>query len=218
MGDLEDYDAAMLGAQTELAPSSSETEAVTAWALDDAEEWAPPRRLTPALVTAGAVAASLTLVAVAGVIAWQHLRVEETAVVAAESTMVPATMTSEAPPSRPPAPPPSPPPVTVTTVVVQAPPTQTQAPAANPGAISPQLMAVYDRQFIANMQPHMQAVGSVVEDADLMAYRAHQTCAKLQQGHTDGALAQQLMTEFGLVPSLANAFIRTAMMTYPNCP
>src|SRR5437762_2373981 len=95
--------------------------------------------------------------------------------------------------------------------------TETEAVTAwaldNPEGVSPQLMAVYDRQFVANMQPHMQAVGSSVEDADLMAFRAHQTCAKLQQGYTDGSLAQQLMTEFGLVPSLANAFVRTAMAT-----
>lgn len=196
----------------------AETQSVYAWGLADEPDEPESHRLTPGRITTAAVAASLTLLTIAGALAWQHLRVEEApAATTATTSMVPATMTTVSPVA---APPPAPPPVTITTVVVQAPPTtaQTQAPVANTGGISPQLMAVYDRQFVANMQPHMQAVGSSVEDADLMAFRAHQTCAKLQQGYTDGALTQQLMTEFGLVPSLANAFVRTAMATYPDCP
>lgn len=70
----------------------AETQSVYAWGLADEPDEPAPARFTPSLITAAAVAASLAVVTVAGVLAWRHLRVEETSVAATES-MVPATMT-----------------------------------------------------------------------------------------------------------------------------
>ena len=53
-----EYDAALPGEQTELAPSASETEAHTAWALDDGPEWEPPF-WSAARITAAAAAGPL---------------------------------------------------------------------------------------------------------------------------------------------------------------
>ncbi len=99
------------------------------------------------------------------------------------------------------------PPVTVTTVV------PTTAPPPKPLS-----MAKYDELFLASMRTHAKLEGAQITDPDVLVYRAHQTCAKLQSGYTDGALAQQLIEEFGLTATLANALVRTAMLTYPNCP
>lgn len=104
-----------------------------------------------------------------------------------------------------------PPPVTVTTVI-PAPSTQTLSTQAPPN------MAKYDQKYVASMQPFAAAEGSQITDPGLLIFRAHQTCAKLQSGYTDGALAQQLMTEFNLTATMAAAMVRNAMAIYPNCP
>lgn len=108
-----------------------------------------------------------------------------------------------------------PPPVTVTTVI-PAPSTQTlSTQAAKPPLVD---MAKYDQKYVASMQPFAAAEGSQITDPELLIFRAHQTCAKLQSGYTDGALAQQLMTEFDLTATMAAAMVRNAMAIYPNCP
>jgi hypothetical protein len=124
MGDEPD-DAAPTGlAPTELGAVIDETEAVTAWSLDDGEEWEPPR-LTPGRIVAIAVGASAVVIAAAGGVAVSHLRNSEPApaVVAAPT---PTTTTTTVPP-----PPPPPPPVTITSTV-QVPPEPAVAQTVEP--------------------------------------------------------------------------------------
>lgn len=194
----------------------AETQSVYAWGLADEPDEPEPHRLTPGRITTAAVAASLTLLAIAGALAWQHLRGEETsAATPATTSMVPATMTSEAPPSRPPLP--SPPPVTVTTVIVQAPPVQVppdeQVPPI-PGGLSPAAIVPYDRQFIANLQ----AKHWLITDTSELARDAHVICALLQQGLSRGRANATYAEASGRGMVDADQFTVTAMQTYPGCP
>lgn len=66
---VSDADDAPTGiAPTELGAAIDETEARTAWSLEDGDEWEPPRRLTPARITSIAVAASAIVIASAGAV------------------------------------------------------------------------------------------------------------------------------------------------------
>lgn len=76
MGGEADYDEALPGAQTELAPSASETEAHTAWALDDDPEWVSDSWWTPAKITGAAVVAAVVAVVVAAEVSYMHLKSE----------------------------------------------------------------------------------------------------------------------------------------------
>lgn len=210
-------------AATELAPSASETAAVTAWSLDDGEEWQPPRRWSPTLVTAAAVIASLALVAVASVIAWQHLRASNPDVAASniDASMVPAAVTpvttTTSPVAAPPKPPPAPPPVTVTTVV-QAPPTTLAEMSPEHPGISAQQMAAYDQRLLASLR----ARGWAVWDPGLTIARAHQVCALLYNGESVAQVRNRLVAEAandgGDVYATANGFMDSTMATYPDCP
>lgn len=120
MGEATDDDAQTREAPTELGATISETEAHTAWSLDDGEDWPPQRRLTPGRITLLAVAASVALVAVAVVVAFVYLRHRE------ERAPSVATLTSTTPTSTALAT--SPPPV-ATTQPPALPPTRSQPPA-----------------------------------------------------------------------------------------
>lgn len=76
MGEADD-DAPTEVEPTELGAAIGETEARTAWSLDDGEDWTPQQRLTPGRITVLAVAASVVLVAVASVVAFAYLRHRE---------------------------------------------------------------------------------------------------------------------------------------------
>ena len=118
-----DYDEALSGEQTQLAPSSLETEAHTAWALDDAVEWSEPF-WTAGRITAAVSTVAALLVAGAAVIGFIYLRDREDAQPVAQ-TPTSATISTIAPP-------PLPPPVTVTTVIVQQPPTTITTTTSSP--------------------------------------------------------------------------------------
>lgn len=64
--DTPDYDADLPGAETELAPSSAETTAHAAWALDDGPEWKPPFWTAGRITVVVASASAVLIVAVAG--------------------------------------------------------------------------------------------------------------------------------------------------------
>ncbi|HKP44688.1 hypothetical protein [Mycobacterium sp.] len=103
MGD-EGEDAAPTGvAPTELGSAIEETEAHTAWSLDDGEDW-PEQRLTPARITWMVVAGSVVVIAVASTVAWMvlHDRSEPAA------GPVPTSSVQPMPPSTPVAASPSP--------------------------------------------------------------------------------------------------------------
>jgi hypothetical protein len=195
-----------------------ETQSVYAWGLADEPDEPEPRRATPMLVTAGAVTASLALVGVAAVLAWQHLHVEEAPASAAESSIVPAAMTpvtTTAAPVAAPPPPPAPPAVTVTTVVVQTPAPPAQQPhVPTHSGVTPEAMAAYDREFIARMQNSNWRI----DDAGLMALRAHQVCEEFALGSSPTTVHQKLMNALGMSPTGASTFMSNATLTYPDCP
>lgn len=111
---------------TELAGvAEADTQSAYAWGEDSGEEWEPPRRVTPRLITTVAVAASLVAIAGAGVTAYvMRDRSSASPPVAAAPTTSSHVAVA------------APPPVTVTTVIVQAPPAPAapQTPAAPPMA------------------------------------------------------------------------------------
>jgi hypothetical protein len=126
---------------TELAAAELETQSVQAWGLADEDDdvYPPASRFTSGRITAAAVTASLAVVAVAGLVAWQHLRQDESVPTAATASMVPATVPVTPPATPIAAPPPAPPAVTVTTVIKEVPQTpgwlpHTAVPAPRPTA------------------------------------------------------------------------------------
>lgn len=116
MGEETDDDAPTGVASTELGSAINETQAQAAWSLDDGEDWPTPRRLTPEWITFLAVAASVTLVAVAAVVAFVYvhqgadqassLTTPTSTVLATSAPSVAATQPPAAAPTRsqPPAP------------------------------------------------------------------------------------------------------------------
>jgi hypothetical protein len=124
------------------------------------------------------------------------------------------TPTTNAPP--PPAPAPAPtsaptpaPPATT----VQASPSTVPAPPPDVG-ISPEMVAWYDRQFIANLTYN----GARITDPVALAHQAHRACAMLQKGATQGDVIQKIVAESGWNYFTATMFVSTAMSTYPSCP
>ncbi|SPX87627.1 DUF732 domain-containing protein [Mycobacteroides abscessus] len=192
-----------------LAETGVVETAPTAWSdtdeIDEPEPYDDPRRrnwlISGVVFVATAAIAGL---AAGGAYVFLHQDQPEAPAVSAPVQSSPTTqpkMTAA----------PLPPPVTVTTVV-PIPSVKAQQP------LPPARMAQYDQMYVARMQPFAAAEGSQITDPSLLVFRAHQTCAKLQSGFTDGALAQQLMEEFDLTANMAAAIVRNAMATYPNCP
>lgn len=213
-----DYDEALPGEQTELAPSSSETEAHTAWALDDAEEWVPPF-WTAGRITAAVSTVAGLLVAGAAVVGVLYLRDHETV----EPVALTPTSSVVAPPPLPP-----PPPVTVTTVVVQQPaqtvtkqappPQRPPAPVSSNGlpvapSVLPDLIPFNDEFLDA-----LRASGWVIWNPTLMTQRGHSTCSMLRDGESRTLISQKLM---GVEPQLAfqaaMQFTNIVSAVYPNC-
>ncbi|GAT16286.1 DUF4189 domain-containing protein [Mycolicibacterium thermoresistibile] len=115
-------------APTELAPSADATETNLAWSLADEE---PEPKWTPHRITAGALAASLTAIGAAGVVAAIQLHTPSAPKPESRSseTTTVTTLATPPPPIAPPPPAAEPevtkpaesPPSTVTTVIVQTP-------------------------------------------------------------------------------------------------
>lgn len=199
-------------APTELSSAIEGTEAITAWSLDDGEEWGSPRGLTPGRITALAVAGSLTALVVAGGLAAYHLSEEPDPTAPAPSTSqtaAPQMSPIRLPPPPPTSAPPPPPPVTVTSTV--AAPAPTTSP--RDGGFTPEDIAPYDRQFVANLR----ALNWVIVNEQVLARDAHRVCWRLEQGATPWAV-QQEMVDAGRPLSDAQMFVVTAMQTYPSCP
>jgi hypothetical protein len=124
----------------------------------------------------------------------------------------PTPTTNAAPPPAPaPAPAPAPSSVPPTTVTAQASPTA-QAPQPDVG-ISPEMVAWYDRQFIANLRYN----GASITDPVALALQAHRACAMLQKGATQEDVIQKIVAESGWNYFTATMFTSTAMSTYPGC-
>lgn len=189
---------------------STDTELSRAWsAMDDSgDELAP--RFTPGRITALAVTGSVTVTIAAGVLAAHHLRSTPAPLEAVESTTVVV-----APPE--PSAPPEPRASFVADVpdarTMNLPPPPPPPPAAAPG-LTPELLAAFDQQFIANLQ----ADHWTITDATLITQNGHKVCALLQQGATPQMIAQRLVEAASLDPTEAQSFVVTAMATYPDCP
>lgn len=214
-----DYDEALPGAQTELAPSSSDTEAHTAWSLDAGPEWKPPF-WTPGRITAVAVGvATVAALAAAGLVGY-HLRP------ATETEAAPATTITPPPtPTTTAAPKPVdhregwgvpvdvlPPP----TKTVAAPPkTVTVQAVAPPVYVPPPVdMTAFDGQFIRNML----AQGWQIWNPDQSADTARLACSMLHNGADFEYVASFLATKSQARMDEGRTFTSTAMRTYPNCP
>lgn len=68
MGESSDEAPPTEAGPTVIGAEIDETEARTAWSLDDEEDWLPPRRMTPGSITALAVAASVVVIVAAGLV------------------------------------------------------------------------------------------------------------------------------------------------------
>lgn len=216
--DAPDYDAALPGAETELAPSATETEAHTAWALDDGPEWKPPF-WTPAKITAGAVTVAVLAVVVVAGLAGYHLRTPDpvAAPVATPTSSASVTTTATTSPAAPstdqrkgwgiPAnkvPPPT------KTVTVQAAPRPLPQPVRDPVVD----MSAFDGQFIRNML----AQGWVIWNDEQSVSTAHLACSMLHNGAPFETVASHLATQSQAKIDEGRVFTATAMRTYPNCP
>lgn len=183
-----------------------------AWSEDDSSPDVESASSRPFWVTTAAVGASLSLVTVAGILGFRYASDEAPAPVAVSA---PATTTVQPVPVAAPPIPPPPPPVTVTTVVVQS---TVHVPAGQPPVqrrpLSPEMVAAYDRQFIANVQ----AGGGIVLNPAELTRDAHLTCAYLQQGKSVAELNQMYANASGRGLADAQAFNSLVMATYPDCP
>ncbi|MBX9919278.1 DUF732 domain-containing protein [Mycolicibacterium frederiksbergense] len=211
-----DYDAALPGAPTELAPSADETSAHTAWALDDGPEWRPPF-WTPGRITAAAVVTAVVATVVVAGLAGYHLRPapESTIAVATTTAVVqlPTTTASAVPTTteRPP-PPPPPPPAETVTITRETVTQQAVAPVAR--FPTPAEIAALDQQLLANLRRQ----GWAIFNAQTTAERAHQVCDALGDGNSPAWVMDQLLQGGEHAPGDAQTFVATVMATYPYCP
>lgn len=161
-----DYDDALPGAQTELAPSSSATEMHTAWALDDGPEWTP--FWTAGRITGLAVVGAVALIAGAVVVGVVKLRHDDEGLPAAPTSTVALIA------------PPVPPAVTVTTVVVQQPPptVPTTAKTVRP-AVATYWTASMDQALLYNLE----AKGWRITNPALIISKARGACTAIDEEH-----------------------------------
>lgn len=192
-------------ARSALAETGVVETTPTAWSDADVEEPGPydDARQRNWLITGVIFAVTAAVAGLAGLGAYVFLRQPKSPAVPVVTSTITAT------------------PITLPTTTVRiAPPPVTVAPtttyAPNPGELTP--MQKYDQQFIVKMDADARAEGSSITNVDVLIYRAHQTCTKLRAGYIDSDLAQQLIDEFQVSPTIANALVHNAMTSYPNCP
>ena len=220
MGDDPDDDAPTGIAPTELGAAIDETEAHTAWALDDGPEVESPRRLTPGRITALAVGSCVVVVVIAAGVAGYHLRQSPPPVTVATPTPTVnsspdavRTPTTAAP--RPswgggPAartlnpPPPKPQPGTGVTLPPKPPMT----------ALLPDLMPS-NFQFLGNVR----MAGFNMSNPDMVIWRGHEACLMLREGEPRDLMARKLIAiDPTVTMGMAMQFIEIVATTYPNCP
>jgi hypothetical protein len=80
--------------------------------------------------------------------------------------------------------------------------------------MSPEMVAWYDRQFIANLRYNGWSVTNPVA----LNREAHKVCALLQKGATPADVENKMVAEVGITWNVAQQFTSTAMSTYPSCP
>lgn len=222
----QDYDAALPGAPTELAPSADETSAHTAWALDDGPEWKPPFWTASRITAVAVTVAILAVVVVAGLVGYHLQPSQMTAEPPATSTTTAAAAaTTSVTPKL------TPPPVTVTTVVVQQPPKTVTRQAAPPPSwqggpapidsaglppaptVIPALIPFND-EFMATLERN----GIAIYDRPLALKQAHATCSMLRDGEHPDLVSRKLM---GVNPNInwqgATQVVGIVRDVYPGC-
>lgn len=214
-----DYDSALPGAQTELAPSSSETEAHTAWSLDDGPEWKPPF-WTAGRITAAAVGAAVVAGMVATGLVGYHLRSEPAEPASVAAPVPSSTGTTPAPV------PPKPgwgmpvdrkPPATVT-VTAPPPPPRTVAVAVPDAPEAPddpvekeRALRQYDAQFLERLVDS----GWYITNGPLLAQTGRQVCEEFSMGTSLRGVHQKLQPAYTLRE--AETFAALAQIVYPDC-
>lgn len=214
------------GPDTEQAPTAASPDAATAYSAepldyDDADEYPTEQIVSRSWgVAAGIAALVVVLGAVVAVLVWLVGQPAPSATVAVPAPSTSSvTVTPEASPS------PEPTSLVPTTVVEthtvtatpEVVPTTVETVAATPvtpGILPPEVLAAYDRQFLAQLRSESW----VIWDADLMTRQAHGVCAMLQQGAPPQVVSSELSSRSGMPLDSAVSMTRTAMFIYPNCP
>jgi hypothetical protein len=199
---------------TALGAAIDETEAHTAWSL---EEYEPePRWWTPARITAAGVVAAVLAIGVAGgVWAWHREGPERVPDVSTPVALAPST-TTPPPPKPPPSPPPPPPPPPAETVTVTAAaPVPTHEPIDDSPIVRDGPSAGdYDQIFLTRLR----AQNWVIWDPQSVTMNGRRVCALLGQGATVGQVQTDLVMQRVYPPTEAESFVATARGTYPTCP
>lgn len=206
---------------TEQAPAPDEASSPTAYSAEPLDYDDPGEYPTELIVSrswgvaAGIAALVVVLGAVVAVLVWlvgQPAPNTTVAIPAAPSSSV--TVTPEAPPS------PVPPTIVETrtvTAIPEAVPTTAQTVAATPvtpGILPPEVVAAYDRQFIAQLRGE----GWAIWDEGTMTRNAHVACAMFQNGAPAEFVNNELSAKTGMPMDAALMFTSAAMLIYPNCP
>ena len=207
MGDAEeaDYQAALGGEQTELAPSSDETRAQTAWSLDDGPE-EPAPFWTASRITVAATSASLLAVIAATGLAGYHLRTPEPAATPVVTPPVAATTTTAATP---------PPPVTITTVMIQPPPPPTVTKSVSPTYTTTNYAPIYDERFLDALAAKGWPMNP--ENRTAMVNNARWTCVMYDNGVSWENTDKRVMESTGVDAFSAAEFNAAVRSSYPNC-
>lgn len=185
---------------TALGSAIDETEAHTAWALEEYEE--PPRRTWP--IVAAAVIAAVVAFAVAAGLAVHHARQPVLGDVVA-MTAPDWTATSSAPP------------VGKTGFEIPPPPTATvTVTAAPPASVAPESeVDPLDGLFVSKMR----ARGWEIYNPWTMTSNARSVCSRFRAGQARWQVMVALTAaERQWTVATANEFIDAVQETYPNCP
>lgn len=199
-------------APTELAASVTDTEAHTAWSLEEYVE--PERRTWP--IVALAVAGAVVAIAIASGLALHHARQPQLGEVAMVAPSVKAEKPDvpEVGPSGFEIPPP-PPPSTVTQTVA-APGPRVIPPKPPLSGPLPDLMPS-NAQFIGNLRQLGWTIPNNYVPTAIQ--RGHEACQMLREGEPPDLMARKLIAvETQLTMAMALQFIDTVSTTYPNCP
>lgn len=199
-------------APTALTPTEMgeviETEAHTAWALDEGPELDIPRRLTPGQITAIVVGVCVVVIVAAAGVAGYHLRPSESVAVS-----TPPTTTVNTPPAAASTPP--------------APPANDRPKWGAPADVAPTKTVTVERSAPVNydtlMLNNLRAQGWSIGDPAQATAAGRQVCALLRSGESADQVKGRYATEAQAAGernpyALADQFVHAAMASYPNCP
>lgn len=201
MGDESEDDAPTSYAPTELGAAIEETEAVTAWSLDDGEDW-PTSRWTPRLITTLALAASLVLLAGAGALAYWSM---QRPVLGDVAMLTPGDeLTGTAPDFDAETGFPDPPPPPTATVTVERP-----AP-----EVVPVVLTALDERFLSTLTGKW---GFNIVNPSIAIQNAALVCQRLRSGIDLPEISQEMAAATEYDVRSAHIFASEVLLTYPTC-